>query len=199
MPLPFTGYLLNFQQRGILAYGPSASSVAAWLPSPRLAGPELQLRPGYAFHTRNTYLLPYTIIDDLGQQFDPPESYQWIEAHGDLYPRADAIGHLPTGEVQTVFLKELDLTTLAVFVGGSPAPHHHVALAIEVQPDPTPTAWALATLPFPLPLLARALPTYRIQAQVLETTGPALINRLITSPPPQPNLRAEQVAAWLKH
>ncbi len=191
MPIEFSGIILPFNQRHLLVYGPDAEALGT-----PLFGPPVSLRPGYWLLTRQDYLLPTATIDDIGQRFDAPECYEWIEARGDAFPRADVIGVLPSGEKQSVFMKELDLAVMAAFASpavhapagnssitlGAGVPRIRVDLAIEALAVPDGYALAPIPLPPPIQLLARALPSYRLAPGAFGAVGAALLNHLLANP-----------------
>jgi hypothetical protein len=202
MPYEFTGFILSFNQRHLLAYGPDADALGT-----PLFGPPVYLHPGYWLLTRQDYLLPTATIDDIGQRFDAPECYEWIEARGDAFPRADAVGVLPSGEKQSVFLKELDLAVMAAFAtpaGHAPAgnpstalragmPCIRVDLAIEARAVPDGYALTPIPLPSPIQLLSRALPSYRLAPGVFGAVGAAILTHLLTHPDNQLRLTFDDV------
>ncbi len=175
MTFLFSGFVVSINHHVLLAYGPEAEALAAL--GTVLCGPALILRPGYHLFFEPDYLLPEAVIDDRGQRFAAPECYEWIEAHGDLFPRADAIGVRPSGQPQTVFLKALDLTDMAVFAApetpASGASYVRVEAALEARSEPARRAFEPA--PFPVPLLDRALLSYRL------TPNAANLERLLAS------------------
>jgi len=136
MPLDFPGRLLPFAHHYLLVYGPDAEALGA-----PLFGPPVDLRPGYRCLTRDEYLLPVEVVDDIGQRFPAPDCYAWIEQRGDAFPRADMIGVLASSaEKHSAFMKEMDLVEMAVFAGpvgqiGS-LPCVRVGLAIEASAVP---------------------------------------------------------------
>ena len=191
MPYEFPGLLVPFNQRHLLVYGPDAEALGT-----PLFGPPVSLRPGYWLLTRQDYLLPTATIDDIGQRFDAPDCYEWIEARGDAFPRADAIGILPSGEKQSVFMKELDLAVMAAFASpvrhssaGNPStplraglPCIRVDVAIEARAVPDGYALTPIPLPSPIQLLTRALPSYRLAPGVFGAVGAAILNHLLANP-----------------
>jgi hypothetical protein len=180
MPFEFSGLLVPFNLHHLLVYGPDAQALG----EPRL-GPPVYVRPGYRFVTHNAYLLPTETIDDIGQHLLAPECYTWIENQGDAFPRADVIGVLPTGEKESVFMKELDLAEMAAFASAGPAsgPAIRVDLAIEAlaSPDTPDSALTPVSLPAHLQVLSRALPCYRLAPGVFGAVGAALLNQLLAT------------------
>jgi hypothetical protein len=178
MPLEFPGLLIPFNRHHLLVHGPDADALGA-----PLFGPPVYVRPGYRFVTRNQYLLPAEIIDDVGQRFLAPDCYAWIEARGDAFPRADVIGVLPTGEKESVIMKELDLAEIAAFAAPRPDAPAPIRLDLVVEASAVPDGYAL--LPVPLPahaqVLARALPSYRLAPGVFGALGAALLNQLLVA------------------
>jgi hypothetical protein len=174
--ISFRGLLLPFQSHHLLVYGPEAEALGE-----PLFGPPVHLRPGYRLFTENNYLLPTEVIDDIGQHFVAPECYEWIEQRGDQFPRADAIGALPSGERRSVFMKELDLVDLAVFASplNEAQPIVRVDLAIEARA--VADGCALTPVPFPIEWLARAAPCYRLAPGVFGAMGAAILNHLLAT------------------
>jgi hypothetical protein len=192
MPIEFSGIILPVNQRHLLVYGLDADALGR-----PLFGPPVYLHPGYWLLTRQDYLLPTATIDDIGQRFDAPECYEWIEARGDAFPRADAIGILPSGEKQSAFMKELDLAVMAAFASpvGEVAtlPYVRVDLAIEARAVPDGYALAPIPLPPPIQLLSRALPSYRLAPGVFGAVGAAILNHLLARPDSQLRLTFDDV------
>jgi hypothetical protein len=172
--------VLPFNQHHLLVYGPEAESLALNEP---LFGPPVHLQPGYRLFTENNYLLPREVIDDIGQHFFAPECYDWIEQRGDQFPRADAIGTLPSGEKRSVFMKEVDLAEMAVFA--SRAAHGSSALRVDlaIEAQAVPDGYALIPVAFPLLIFARALPCYRLAPGAFGAAGAAILNQLLTMRP----------------
>jgi hypothetical protein len=192
MPYAFSGILLPFSQYHLLVFGPDADALGT-----PLFGPPVYLHPGYWLLTRQDYLLPTATIDDIGQRFDAPECYEWIEARGDAFPRADAIGILPSGEKQSVFMKELDLAVMAAFASpvGKVANLSHVRVDLAIEARAVPDGYALAPIPLPPPiqLLSRALPSYRLAPGVFGAVGAAILNHLLARPDSQLRLTFDDV------
>jgi hypothetical protein len=174
MPYEFPALVVPFNQHYLLVHGPDAEALGV-----PVFGPPVYLRPGYRLWEAPAYLLPHTVVDDVGQEFGVPEVYEWLETQGDLFPRSDVVGRLPTGEERGVVAKALDLTDLAVFASRRPdeAPFVRVSLAVEARA--VPDAYALAPAPAPVPLLDRALPSYRLAPGVFGAVGAAILNRLL--------------------
>lgn len=62
-------------------------------------------------------LLPETLLDDWGREVTGLAVYEWIEANGDLFPRAEVFGRTLTDLPRQRFLRELELGfTLPCFV-----------------------------------------------------------------------------------
>ena len=192
MPIEFSGLILPFNQHRLLVYGPDADALGT-----PLFGPPVSLRPGYWLLTRQDYLLPTATIDDIGQRFDAPECYEWIEARGDAFPRADAIGILPSGEKQSVFMKELDLAVMAAFASpvGKVANLSYVRVDLAIEARAVPDGYALAPIPLPPPiqLLSRALPSYRLAPGIFGAVGAAILNHLLARPDSQLRLTFDDV------
>ncbi len=178
MPFQFSAFVIAFSQHYLLVHGPEAKALGE-----PLFGDPVYLRPGYRlWDAPQQYLLPHTVVDDIGQQFDAPGCYEWLETRGDMFPRSDALGVLAaSGEPRSVFLKELDLADLAAFASPSSAegPFVYVSLAIEARA--VPDQYALLPTPPPIPLLDRALPSYRLAPGVFGAVGAALLTQLLAS------------------
>ncbi len=192
MPIEFSGIILPFNQRHLLVYGPDADALGT-----PLFGPPVCLHPGYWLLTRQAYLLPTATIDDIGQRFDAPECYEWIEGRGDAFPRADAIGVLPSGEKQSVFMKELDLAVMAAFAApaGQVENSSHTRIDLAIEALAVPDGYALTPIPLPPPmqLLSRALPSYRLAPGVFGAVGAAILNHLFARPESQLRLTFDDV------
>lgn len=184
MPLEFPALVLPFNQHHLLVYGPDAEALGA-----PLFGPPVHLRPGYWLLARQDYLLPTAIIDDYGQRFDAPECYEWIEARGDAFPRADAIGILPSGEKCSVFMKEVDLAEMAVFASPANAAHPIVRVDLAIEARAVPDGFALTPVEFPIPLLARAVLCYRLAPGAFGAVGAAILAQLLAARPPRTDWR----------
>jgi hypothetical protein len=168
MPVQLNARLIAITQHHVLLLDPTAHP--------------LYLRPGYHFHLRNDYLLPTEIIDDLGQRLPAPECYEWLERHGDAFPRADLVGQLAsTGAKYSAFIKEVDLIELQIFaMETSPAfPPPRVNLAVELLTPPE--GLALAPADSPVPAFARALTCYRLHPRVTRETRDIILTRLVTT------------------
>lgn len=176
MSFAVPGLLVPFNARHLLVFGPDAAALGR-----PLYGPPVYLRPGYKLWDEPEYLLPHTVVDDIGQEFGVPDMYAWLEVQGDLYPRSDVFGDLAGGGERGVVTKALDLTDLAVFASAEPAagPFQRVALAVEARA--VPDAYALAPAESPVPLLARALPCFRLAPGVFGAVGAAILNQLLAS------------------
>jgi hypothetical protein len=72
-------------------------------------GPPVYLRFAFAPVYGSDYLVPDKIVDDRGLEISAPEAYDWLEARGDAFPRADVVGQTPQGRPLQRFVKELDL------------------------------------------------------------------------------------------
>jgi hypothetical protein len=178
MSIKFSALVIPFASAQVLVHGPDADAFG--LP---LFGPPVFVRPGYRLWSEPNYLLPHEAIDDLGQRFTGPEACAWIEERGDAFPRADAIGRLPTGEARNVFIKELDLTDLALFASARPdSSAVRLDLALEALAVPDGHAVSPAPLPDELAPYARALPSYRLAPGAFGALGAALVHKLLLSP-----------------
>ena len=157
MSIEIPGLVFAVDQRYVLVHGREAARLAA-----PVFGPPVFVRPGYRFFSEATYLLPTEAIDDFGQVYEPPDCYEWIETRGDLFPRSDVVGTTPAGASRTAFMKELDLTELALFASPKAGGLSAVRLALVVEACNLPGGLALAPAPCPAPLqlLARAVPCY---------------------------------------
>jgi hypothetical protein len=193
MPIETVGAVVPFLDWRVLVFGPDAGAFG----EPAF-GPPAYVRPGYKLWGANDYLLPAEAIDDIGQRFQGPAAYEWIETRGDAFPRADVIGVRLSGRSESVFMKELDLAVLALFAGSGPeAPVVKLDLALEAlaAPDPSPRAGlgagggalgsGLALSPTSLPpeleLYERALPCYRLAPGVFGALGAALVHKVLAS------------------
>ena len=158
----------------VFVYGPEAQALGV----PVLEGPVV-LRPAYRLWEMPAYFLPETVIDDIGQEFDAPEAFTWIEERGDLFPRSEAYGVLADGSEKGFVIKALDLTELRVFAGpgGGGGPFLPIALAIEAAS--VADDLAVVPVPGPTPLLARALPAYRLSPGVFGAVAAAILNQLL--------------------
>lgn len=176
MPFELAALVLPFNSRYLLVYGPEAPALGV----PLMEAP-IYLRPGYRLWEAPEYVLPHTVVDDIGQEFGEPDVFTWLESQGDLFPRSDVIGYLPLGGEKSVVTKALDLTDLVVFASSEPeaAPFVRVSLAIEARA--VPDDYALRPVPFPIPLLGRALPCYRLSPGVFGAVGAAILNQLLAS------------------
>ena len=194
MPIKFSGIVIPLRNHHLLVYGPEAEALGA-----PLFGPPVYLRPGYRFVTRNEYLLPTEVIDDIGQHFLAPDCYAWIEMRGDAFPRADAIGMLPSGEKMGVFMKELDLAVMAVFVVARPGGGSPIRVDLAIEALATPDGYAVTPIPCaaPLELFARALPCYRLAPGVFGAVGAAIINQLLANPHRNLRLTFDDVDDWV--
>ncbi len=176
--LIFHGLVIPFQRHHLLVYGPDAAALGE-----PLFGPPVELRPGYRLHHRPDTLLPTAAIDDVGQRFEGPAAYAWIEQRGDAYPRADAIGTLSAGQAETVFMRELDLAELALFaapVGEGDRPVR-VALALEARAVPDGNALAPVDCPPELELFARAVPCYRLSPGIFGAAAAAILSQVLST------------------
>ncbi len=180
MPIRFSGLVVPFQRRHVLVYGPEAEALSLAEP---LFGPPVFLRPGYRLFARNDYVLPVAMVDDIGQRFEPPESYEWIELRGELFPRADLVGELLSGEPHTAFMKEVDLAELAVFAVEAAAGRRPVRLdlALDARAVPGNEALAPAACPPELDLFARALPCYRLAPGTFGAVAAAIVSQLLAT------------------
>lgn len=176
MPYEIQGLVIPFNQKYLLATGPEAAALG--LP---LFGPPVFLRPGYKVWGEPDYLLPHTVVDDIGQEYGVPEVYDWLETYGDLFPRSDVIGDLAGGGQRGVVTKNLDLTDLGAFASGQRAGGPFVRLALAIEARAVPDGLALAPTSPPAPLLARALPAYRLAPGVFGAVGAAILNQLLLS------------------
>jgi hypothetical protein len=139
------------------------------------------VRPGYRQWEAPDYLLPYAVIDDIGQEFEPPAVYEWLETRGDLYPRSDVIGYLPLGGERSIVVKGLDLTDLAVFASDRDRQSPFVRISLAIRTDPISDSFVVAPEPAPIPLVGRGLPTYRLSPGVFGAVGAAILNQLLAS------------------
>jgi hypothetical protein len=176
MPYEISGLVIPFNQLYLLVSGPDAAALGT-----PLFGPPVFLRPGYRLWEMPEYLLPHTVVDDIGQEFGVPEVYEWLETQGDLFPRSDVLGDLAGGGERGVVTKQLDLTDMAVFASPQPAAGPFVRLALALEARAVPDVYALTPSEPPVPLLARALPSYRLAPGVFGAVGAAILTQLLTS------------------
>lgn len=176
MSLKFDGLVIPFNQHYLLVYGPEAQALGV----PLLESP-VYVRPGYRLWEAPTYLLPHTVVDDIGQEFGEPDIYEWIETQGDLFPRSDVIGYLPLGGERGVVTKALDLTDLALFASAQPEAAPFVRLSLAVEARAVPDGYAVAPAAPPFPQFERALPSYRLSPGVFGAVGAAILNQLLAS------------------
>ena len=177
MSIAFDGLAMPFGQKLVLAYGPDAAALNV-----PVYGPPVHVHPAYrVFGTRN-YLLPEEAIDDRGQRYHGQEAVDWIEMLGGVYPRADAIGRLGTGEHFEARLKELDLAVLALYASATPTgPVQRLDLAIEALAVPDGLALTPAQPPADLATYARGVRFYRLAPGVFGALGAAIIQRLLAT------------------
>ena len=182
MPIQFAGHILPFYQRYLLVYGPDAGALG----QPAFE-PPVYLRPAYKLLAGPDYLLPEEAIDDVGRRIRAPQAYDWIETHGDLFPRADVIGLRPTGERESVFMKELDLADMALYAGQVPAGDGaagglvRLSLAIEALAVNDGVALAPVSAPPELEVFRRALPFYRLSPGIFGALGASILQQLLAS------------------
>jgi hypothetical protein len=176
MPFEIAGTVVPFAGRHVLVFGPEAQAFG----EPAI-GPPVYVRPGYWLWGANDYLLPAEAIDDIGQRFQGPAAYEWIETRGDAFPRADVIGSRPSGRPESVFVKELDLAVLALFAGGQQPPVVKLDLALEALAVPDGLALSPVPLPPVLELYERAIPCYRLAPGAFGALGAALVHKVLAS------------------
>ncbi len=190
MPFYTSGLLIPHQHHFLLVTGPDAAALGQ-----PVFGPPVWLFPGYRLWEAPDYLLPHTVVDDIGQEFAGPEVFEWLETQGDLYPRSDVLGWLAPfpaveplaegsrtgGGERGVVTKALDLTDLAVFAAAQPGAGPFVRVALAVEARAVPDAYALAPAEPPVPALARGLPSYRLAPGVFGAVGAAILNQLLVS------------------
>jgi hypothetical protein len=177
LPIELDALVTPFAAAHVLVYGPEADAFG--LP---ILGPPVFIRPGYRLWEGQDYLLPAEAIDDIGQRFKDRAAYQWIEERGDAFPRADAIGTLSSGEPKSVFIKELDLATLALFASGSAeGPAVRLDLLLEARAVPDGNALSPVAPPDELALFARATPAYRLAPGAFGALGASLVHKVLFS------------------
>jgi hypothetical protein len=177
MPIPFDGLAMPFGRKLVLAYGPDAPAL-----NQPLFGPPVLVHPAYRLVGRSDYLLPNEAIDDRGQHFHGQEAVEWIETVGGVFPRADAIGRLGSGEPFQARLKEMDLAVLALYVSATPlGPVQRLDLALEALAVPDGYALIPTEPPSELATYSRGVPFYRLAPGVLGAMGAALIQRLLAT------------------
>lgn len=177
MSIPFDGLAMPFGRGLVLAHGPDAPAL-----NQPLFGPPLFIHPAYRVVGGTDYLLPDAAIDDRGRRFHGQEAVDWIEMLGGVFPRADAIGRLGTGEPFQARLKELDLAALALYASAEPdGPPRRLDLAIEALAVPDGYALTPTAPPPELETYARGLRFYRLAPGVFGAVGVALIQRLLAT------------------
>jgi hypothetical protein len=177
MSIPFDGLAMPFGRKLVLAYGPDAPA----LNQPAF-GPPLWVHPAYRLVGRSDYLLPNEAIDDRGEHSYGQEAVDWIETAGGVFPRADAIGRLGSGEPFQARLKELDLAVLALYASATAlGPVQRLDLAIEALAVPDGYAIIPTEPPSELAIYSRGMPFYRLAPGVFGAMGAALIQRLLAT------------------
>ncbi len=177
MSIRFDGLAMPFGRRLVLAYGPDASAL-----NQPLFGPPLYVHPAYRLVGSSAYLLPDEAIDDRGQRYHDQEAVDWIEELGGVFPRADAIGRLASGEPFQARLKELDLAALALYASAAlEGPVQRLDLAIEALAVPDGYALTPTTPPPVLDTYARGVRFYRLAPGAFGALGIALIQRLLAT------------------
>ena len=177
MPIPFDGSAMPFGRKLVLAYGPDAAAL-----NQPLFGPPVVVHPAYRLIGSIDYLLPNEAIDDRGQHYYGQEAVDWIETVGGVFPRADAIGHLGTGEPFQARLKEMDLAVLALYASADPlGPVQRLHLAIEARAVPDGFALIPTEPPPEMAIYARGIHFYRLAPGVFGAMGAALIQRLLAT------------------
>ena len=177
MPIAFDGLAMPFGRNLVLAYGPDAQAL-----NQPLFGPPVLIHPAYRLVGSSEYLLPDEAIDDRGQHFHDQEAVDWIEELGGVFPRADALGRLGSGERFQARLKELDLAALALYASVEPqGPVQRLDLAIEALAMPDGYALTPTMPPAELNTYARGVRFYRLAPGVFGAMGVALIQRLLAT------------------
>src|SRR5713226_2514953 len=177
MPIAFDGLAMPFGRNLVLAYGPDAQAL-----NQPVFGPPVLIHPAYRLVGSSAYLLPDEAIDDRGQHFHDQEAVDWIEELGGVFPRADALGRLGSGERFQARLKELDLAVLALYASAEPhGPVQRLDLAIEALAVPDGLALTPTTPPPELRAYARGVRFYRLAPGVFGALGVALIQRLLAT------------------
>ena len=177
MPIAFYGLAMPFGRNLVLAYGPDAEAL-----NQPLFGPPVFIHPAYRLVGSSGYLLPDEAIDDRGQHFHDQEAVDWIEELGGVFPRADALGRLASGERFQARLKELDLAVLALYASAEPQGRvQRLDLAIEALAVPDGYAVTPALPPAELDTYARGVRFYRLAPGVFGALGVALIQRLLAT------------------
>ena len=99
-----------------------------------------------------------------------------------MFPRADALGRLGSGERFRARLKELDLAVLALYASAEPqGPAQRLDLAIEALAVPDGFALSPTAPPPELNTYARGVRFYRLAPGVFGAMGVALIQRLLAT------------------
>jgi hypothetical protein len=176
MSILFHGRVLPLFQHNLLVYGTDAGALG----EPAF-GPPVRLSLAYRLYARPDYLLLADTIDDVGRRMHPPESYEWIEAHGHLFPRADAIGQLANGTPESVFIKELDLADAAAYASHSIGTAVRISLAIEALAIEDGLALGPVSPPPELALFGRVVPFYRLSPGIYGALGAAILQQLLAT------------------
>jgi hypothetical protein len=176
MPFEIPGLVIPFQEFHLLVYGPDAAALGA-----PVLGPLVHLWPAYHLWDQPDYVLPTTVVDDIGQEFGAPDCYEWLETQGDLFPRSDVMGWLASGPKASVFTKQLDLTYLFAFASSTLNGGPFTKLDLVVEARAVADDLALTPIPCPWPLFERALPSYRLAPGVFGAVGASILSQLLTS------------------
>lgn len=174
MSLELPALVVPFQGFHLLVYGPQAAALGA-----PILGPLVYLWPAYHLWDQPDYVLPTTVVDDIGQEFGAPDCYGWLETQGDLFPRSDVMGWLASGQKASVFTKQLDLTYLFAFASSTPEGGPFTRLDLALEARAVADGLALTPVPSPVPLLERALPSYRLSPGVFGAVGAAILGQLL--------------------
>lgn len=158
-PLSLDALCLSIDSHHVLVFGEGAAGRYVSF------GPPVYVRFAFAPVAGREYLIPAKVVDDWGRETLAPAAYDWIEARGSAFPRADVAGLTPGGQPRQCFMKELDLASAPLaFAARSPDEFPGLLLSCTLWLDATlsPDAAALVPAPAPHPLLARAVPGYSL-------------------------------------
>jgi hypothetical protein len=102
----------------------------------------LYLRFGLPELEREGFIFPSLLLDDWGREISNLSLYDWIQANGDQFPRAELFGLSRAGHSEQRFLRELDLSARLACVAavnpGAPMASCATVGAIALS-DPTAT------------------------------------------------------------
>ncbi len=147
----------------------------AALDAPFIVSHTLFLR--YALVERGTEqpIFPELALDDWGHERTGLELYRWVEAEGDLFPRAELFGYTWHGQPIQRFLREIELGFLfPCYIYSDPAAALDAGRRLDaiILPDDTLTQTEPASPPaaFPLALRRAHVSWWRAPHAALEAT-----------------------------